>query len=252
MTEMFLRQSGQKRRKSRNGFTLIELLVVIAIIAILAAILFPVFARARENARRASCQSNLKQIGLGLLQYTQDYDEKLPNRTNQISSTYISWAEMMQPYVKSYQLFKCPSNPRTDSMYDSPGDKVPASYACNSSGWNGTQTLGMCADFNTTPIQLSQIQQVSQFISVVETRERNVNLDIRDSGSDWLWSGHMTTANYLFADGHVKALKPFATIDSAAAGSAPANMWTWDNSSFGGSDATNAKNNLQNAINRTP
>src|SRR5690349_4775228 len=62
----------------RSGFTLIELLVVIAIIALLAAILFPVFARARENARRASCQSNLKQIGLGIMQYTQDYDDRLP------------------------------------------------------------------------------------------------------------------------------------------------------------------------------
>ena len=65
-------------KRSHLGFTLIELLVVIAIIAILAAILFPVFARARENARRASCMSNLKQIGLGLMQYTQDYDEKYP------------------------------------------------------------------------------------------------------------------------------------------------------------------------------
>jgi prepilin-type N-terminal cleavage/methylation domain-containing protein len=63
----------------RRGFTLIELLVVIAIIAILAAILFPVFARARENARRASCSSNMKQIGLGFLQYTQDYDERMPS-----------------------------------------------------------------------------------------------------------------------------------------------------------------------------
>jgi prepilin-type N-terminal cleavage/methylation domain-containing protein len=65
--------------RKRTGFTLIELLVVIAIIAILAAILFPVFARARENARRASCQSNLKQIGLAVYQYTQDYDEKCPS-----------------------------------------------------------------------------------------------------------------------------------------------------------------------------
>src|SRR5687768_5924591 len=68
----------RKRNGALKGFTLIELLVVIAIIAILAAILFPVFARARENARRSSCQSNLKQIGLGFAQYTQDYDEKMP------------------------------------------------------------------------------------------------------------------------------------------------------------------------------
>jgi prepilin-type N-terminal cleavage/methylation domain-containing protein len=66
--------------KSHSAFTLIELLVVIAIIAMLAAILFPVFGRARENARRSSCQSNLKQIGLGIMQYTQDYDERLPAR----------------------------------------------------------------------------------------------------------------------------------------------------------------------------
>src|SRR5205809_4233116 len=66
------------QERTRRAFTLIELLVVIAIIAILAAILFPVFSRARENARRASCQSNLKQIGLGFLQYAQDYDERLP------------------------------------------------------------------------------------------------------------------------------------------------------------------------------
>ncbi|HEX8834883.1 MAG TPA: DUF1559 domain-containing protein, partial [Abditibacteriaceae bacterium] len=68
-------------RTARRGFTLIELLVVIAIIAILASILFPVFARARENARRSSCQSNLKQIGLGIAQYTQDYDERTPATT---------------------------------------------------------------------------------------------------------------------------------------------------------------------------
>lgn len=67
-----------RRKKSKHGFTLIELLVVIAIIAILASILFPVFARARENARRSSCMSNLKQLGLAFMQYTQDYDEQLP------------------------------------------------------------------------------------------------------------------------------------------------------------------------------
>ena len=70
-------------QKAKRGFTLIELLVVIAIISILAAILFPVFARARENARRASCQSNMKQAGLAFMQYTQDYDERLPQYAKQ-------------------------------------------------------------------------------------------------------------------------------------------------------------------------
>src|SRR5438045_9113804 len=95
--------------RKRFGFTLIELLVVIAIIAILAAILFPVFARARENARRASCQSNMKQMGLGLLQYTQDYDEMLPFGNGGASSA-VGWAGQMYPYVKSTQLYKCPND----------------------------------------------------------------------------------------------------------------------------------------------
>ncbi|MDQ3814841.1 MAG: DUF1559 domain-containing protein, partial [Armatimonadota bacterium] len=101
----------------KRGFTLIELLVVIAIIALLAAILFPVFARARENARKTSCQSNLKQIGLGMAQYSQDYDEMMvPLRwcyNCSIGPTPANDAMPFQalifPYVKSAQLFRCPS-----------------------------------------------------------------------------------------------------------------------------------------------
>src|SRR5213075_380179 len=98
----------------RRGFTLIELLVVIAIIAILAAILFPVFARARENARRSSCQSNLKQIGLGALQYTQDYDELMVRTSYGASNgdgprdaagAKWQWMDAIYPYVKSSQIF---------------------------------------------------------------------------------------------------------------------------------------------------
>jgi len=96
----------------RRGFTLIELLVVIAIIAILAAILFPVFARAREKARQASCQSNEKQIGLALLMYAQDYDEKFPlNWTGHCGAgpNFYDWMEVTQPYIKNWQVYMCPS-----------------------------------------------------------------------------------------------------------------------------------------------
>ena len=109
------------------GFTLIELLVVIAIIAILAAILFPVFAQAREKARQTSCLSNMKQMGLAALMYTQDYDERTPRNwygptdpggTGPEATTAIGdtperykWMDAIQPYVKNVQIFTCPSAP---------------------------------------------------------------------------------------------------------------------------------------------
>ena len=107
------------RRPIFSAFTLLELLVVIAIIAILAAILFPAFARARENARRSSCQSNLKQLGLGVMQYTQDYDEKYPFASSPEAATPAGgywdagnafWQQRTYPYVKSTQIYLCPSS----------------------------------------------------------------------------------------------------------------------------------------------
>jgi prepilin-type N-terminal cleavage/methylation domain-containing protein len=96
-------------RRQKKAFTLIELLVVIAIIAILAAILFPVFARARENARRASCLSNLKQIGLGAMMYSQDYDGNYMIHYDATPGNAKLWPQILQPYLKSAQIFDCPS-----------------------------------------------------------------------------------------------------------------------------------------------
>jgi prepilin-type N-terminal cleavage/methylation domain-containing protein len=98
------------RVRRSNAFTLLELLVVIAIIAILAAILFPVFAQAREKARQAACLSNMKQIGIGLIMYASDYDSQYP--PSQLPSSgpnIVSWPQMMQPYIKNEQVFVCPS-----------------------------------------------------------------------------------------------------------------------------------------------
>jgi len=101
----------------KRGFTLIELLVVIAIIAILAAILFPVFARAREKARQTSCLSNIKEIALGALMYVQDYDEMffgmLQGRRDGVYGVepYLIWPQQVYPYIKNAQIFTCPSAP---------------------------------------------------------------------------------------------------------------------------------------------
>ena len=106
--------------ENRRGFTLIELLVVIAIIAILAAILFPVFAKARENARKANCQSNLKQITTAMIAYIQDYDEVLPKNCiyNPARAAYDIWYTVgVQPYVKNMQVLICPSSRQTTYGY---------------------------------------------------------------------------------------------------------------------------------------
>ncbi len=130
------------KERQRKGFTLIELLVVIAIIAILAAILFPVFAKAREKARTSSCQSNLKQIGTAIAMYVQDYDETWPYMWMNIpgvitGSNYITWADFIQPYVKNYQLLQCPSKQYTQAQMAY--TTTPFSYAFNGSpgGFNG-------------------------------------------------------------------------------------------------------------------
>ena len=121
-------------QRQRRGFTLIELLVVIAIIAILAAILFPVFARAREAARQTSCLSNTKQMTLGFLMYVQDYDEQMMDWASAggANGTFPTWIQLLQPYLKNTEVAFCPSAPREPTAYDSsapPATSVIATYA---------------------------------------------------------------------------------------------------------------------------
>src|SRR5438045_2253444 len=113
----------------RRGFTLIELLVVIAIIAILAAILFPVFAQARDKARQAVCLSNCKQLGTAIIMYTQDYDEVLPQGYNGPSKN--SWGKVTVPYVKNTDIFTCPSAPQIKSRAPSVNRLFTGGYGCN-------------------------------------------------------------------------------------------------------------------------
>lgn len=147
----------------KRGFTLIELLVVIAIIAILAAILFPVFARAREAARQSSCLSNTKQIGTGIMMYVQDYDEMYPRMwqggagsawvhvpVNQTaSSNYFTWAECIYSYVKNDGVFQCPSRKFTQAQM--PYSTFPMSYNYNGSagGMSGVAMASVDNSANT-------------------------------------------------------------------------------------------------------
>jgi len=139
----------------RVGFTLIELLVVIAIIAILAAILFPVFSQVREKARQSSCLSNLRQIGLAVNQYTQDYDEGMPahwfggGTTGCGAPGFYRWAEAILPYVRNESLFNCPSRPSARYIPDRTPhlcDGVPAgnfwSYGANATYWQNEPASG--------------------------------------------------------------------------------------------------------------
>jgi len=133
-------------KKTRSGFTLIELLVVIAIIAILAAILFPVFAQAREKARQTTCTSNMKQIGLAVLQYVQDYDETFPMAVD--NNWQHGWATTAQPYCKTIDIFRCPDDTQNQVFKAGvvyPFDGVGLSFGPNSylendasTGWSAT------------------------------------------------------------------------------------------------------------------
>ena len=224
-------------RKSARGFTLIELLVVIAIIAILAAILFPVFQKVRENARKATCQSNMKQMGLAIVQYVQDYDEKMVPRNSGINAT---WQQTLQPYIKSQNVFQCPSNPRKDQPQHS-DDLVDKGFASYSANYDGS--------ISDPAVAYAAIQSPAQTIDVVEFTGRFTNFNLEYGGfspptifsyysvnpSDSfgvLFAGHTGFSNYLFADGHVKAMRPLGGLDKTDGGTSDINMWRMDNDTY--------------------
>jgi len=221
-------------------------LVVIAIIAILAAILFPVFAKAREKARGASCQSNMKQIGLGIMQYAQDYDETYPcGRTSWIPGP--GWAGQIGPYLKSAQIFGCPSHSQT----------VGAGLAKVSYAYNiiVAANPGLARwDSPATTIALTEAGNPAGGVNVSAADEAGGPRSQADYGDNLVWydagggnacctagyyrtgpwndvtrnnstlaqAAHMEGANYAMLDGHVKWLKGSAASMSAAVGGAVA------------------------------
>ena len=209
-------------RKVFSGFTLIELLVVIAIIAILAAILFPVFARARDNARRSSCQSNLKQIGLGFAQYTQDYDERYPRHGDDPSASILvseasSYNAAIQPYLKSYQLFICPSAPESttagvtptstaglpnDTSYLINGVVVAHSSPTSSTAIPSTHLGQVVAPANM--VLLQEFSERRRFSYPRPKLQSNTSNTFQNIFSTTYNNLHFDGGNLLFCDGHVK------------------------------------------------
>ena len=196
-------------RRGRPAFTLIELLVVIAIIAILAAILFPVFARARENARRSSCQSNLKQIGLGMMQYSQDYDERyLAQYITGVDTTTQHFGYILQPYLKSKQIFLCPSASGAEAPLTStvgPTDNKDHIWTTTSSFPGGEFKGGYAmnsAFYSLGAISLADVTKPSEKIIFFDAGW------VQSPGvSDPLFLKafrHLNGSNLCYADGHVK------------------------------------------------
>jgi prepilin-type N-terminal cleavage/methylation domain-containing protein/prepilin-type processing-associated H-X9-DG protein len=195
----------------KKGFTLIELIVVIAIVLILAAILFPVFSRGKWPATKSSCMSNLKQVGLGFLQYTNDYDGLYPRTAMPIESSHktkeypdgvYGWADVLQPYLKSTVIYQCPTEGRGPE-YPKPQNADYTDYWFNS----------RLAETNSVKLKKP--------ISIILSGDGNDGGDLTDAtysyGSlpgAWIDSKsspayrHVEQGDYLFADGHVKAFAP--------------------------------------------
>lgn len=213
-------------RKSHKAFSLSELLVVTAATAVLAAVLFPAFSRAREKAGEETCMDNLKKIGVGILQYSQDYDKTLPVYDwpdGKLGNGHHGWARVIQPYVKSDQIFQCPgelTGPSGDHMISGYSD-----YAYNINlGWLNTNVAKPEISYGT--VKTSAITQPAQTVMCLDyvtgtatnfTLGNKAYVKTTTGLADDIGDGlrHSDGIHYLLADGHVKWYKSSSKTASA-------------------------------------
>lgn len=245
----------------RPAFANIEMFLVLAIIAILAAVLFPVFSHAREQARRISCLSQEKSLGLSLLMYMQDYDETQPRCQNYLAHT--SWRQDVLPYFKKYvktnaETLACPTNPnrglrsRNNPETRNDDSDIHLSYALNNNDANG---VGGACNRKAGAVSLANITSPAQVIGMVESTayysDFVVTASVEEEGGKFHANdstgktGHLFThhgrSNFWFMDGHAKSMKPLDTMNEVDPGNSKApgstrNLWTIDNSSFTDAD----------------
>lgn len=220
--------------QKKIGFTLIELLVVIAIIAILAAILFPVFSQAREKARQSVCLTNMRQMGMAVSMYIQDYDERFPMDSHSGTNMPWVWLNSLEPYVRTKLLYRCPSDPSANWVKPLPGFRHTRKTSYVTNFWmtprTGVDDLTTdCAGYNS----LGSIVAPSRTIYIAEAKH-NSTIDHyhpaawrwpNDCGTFFLPDGelamtwHVGGTNYTFVDGHAKWMRfqqtwtPDGTID---------------------------------------
>lgn len=207
--------------KKKVGFTLIELLVVIAIIAILAAILFPVFARAREKARQTQCASNMRQMGIGVQMYLQDYDETFPLDSHTGTNAPWVWIRAIEPYVKTGLLYRCPTDPSVNFEKPLQGYVTTRKTSYGTNFWMLPRLMvddmtTHCTGYN----HLALIKAASNVVYIAELKENMSGGADHFHPAAWSFPNNCGTyvdleqemarqwhdegANYVYVDGHVK------------------------------------------------
>ncbi len=246
--------SERPRRSGRNKSNPFRVALAVVIGALLLFLFSPllivlIYPGRHECARMIECQSNMKQLGLALDEYTQDADGVLPPSTAPNGTT---WRAAIYPFVRSTRVYQCPD----DLRHDYTADNLPRSYAANHLGPDGRgHERGAFAVAGQSPVMLTQFNQLGKTIFLCDTQasdapEWNMVSAAFRPGKDRELYAHDArlifyerpgvTLNCLFADGHVKRLKPVATLS-------PVNLWTRDNSPFTGTDLQNAQAILKHA-----